>query len=584
MRRDATTHGATIGAAFRAWALGVLVLGLVAGCSTAHYRRSADKEVYGILHGVEQQVLGRTNAFTIDTPYSGRDPKTIAPEEIIDGRSAANRLKVNLDQALDLAVRGSREYQGEKERLYATALTLTGVRQKYRPSLSADVAGQLAGTPDGLSSSSLGSRAALDQSFLLKTGGQLGVNLANDILKYYTGDYSRSIVNSISVDLTQPLLRGFGRNNAEIETLTQATRNVVYEVRSFNRYQQEFAVGVVSAYFSLLTQKAQVRNNYRSYTNKVETTKFLEARSVDRVPQSDVDDARSSELDARISYINSLASYLNQLDSFKLRLGLPLSTQLCVEDQDLTDLIGVGLVPVEVSRKAAFSLCVNRQMELLNAIDRFEDSKRKVRIAADQLRPDLNVFGSASLASEEPDDYTEFDLNKLRYTAGFTLNLPLDRRRERNTYRATLIAFESQLRSLVQSFDDYKNRIDRGLRTVEQSRLNYLNAVEGLKVAERRVENNSMRLEAGRTTILYLREAQDNLVRVQNILAGTYTAYLTARLELMLNIGVLDTRPGQFWLQDPLKDRLAPDQRGVSPLQMPEDQVLPPETFFEPAS
>jgi outer membrane protein TolC len=302
------------------------------------------------------------------------------------------------------------------------------------------------------------------------------------------------------------------------------------------------------------------------------------------VAQSDVDDARTSELDSRIGYINSLASYLNQLDSFKLRLGLPLSTQLYVEDEDLRDLVDAGLVPVEVDRQAAFDLCVAQQMEVLNAIDRFEDSKRKVRIAADQLRPELNAFGSAQLDSDEPDDYTQFDANKLRYTAGFSLNLPLDRRRERNTYRATLMAFEAQLRSLIQTLDSYKDRIDRGLRTVEQARLNYLNAFEGLKVAERRVENNSMRLEAGRTTILYLREAQDNLVRVQNNLASTYTAYLTARLELMLNLGILDTRPERFWLQDPLKDRLTPDQRGLPPLQMPGNQVLPPETFIEPAS
>jgi outer membrane protein TolC len=297
-----------------------------------------------------------------------------------------------------------------------------------------------------------------------------------------------------------------------------------------------------------------------------------------------VDATRTDELGARISYINSLASYLSSLDSFKLRLGLPVSSELFLDDRDLKDLIDTGLVPVEIGRRAAFRLCVQQHMDVLNAIDRFEDSKRKVSLAADQLRADLGLFASASLASEEPDDYVEFDLNKLRYSAELRLSLPVDRLRERNTYRAALVSFESQIRSLSLTLDNFKERIDRGLRTVEQERLNYLNAVESLQVAERRVENETMSLEAGRRTVLNLRQAQDDLIQAQNRLATTYTAYLTARLGLLVDIGGIDTEPDKFWLQDPFKDRLTPEQRGTPPLRMPDDQVLPPETFIEPSS
>jgi outer membrane protein TolC len=552
------------------------------GCSSAHYRRSADKEVYSIIHRIDNQVFGRTNGFTIDTSYSSRDPVTIPPKEIIDGRTSTNRLIINLDQALRIAVKHSREYQAQKEQLYLTALTLTGARYEFSPQFFANSAAQVTGTPDALATASVNSRLGVDQ--LLKTGGQLSMALANDVLSYYTGNQPRSIVSTLSVNLTQPLLRGFGKNNPAVESLTQAQRNVLYALRSFHLYEQQFAVDTVVAYFALLTQKDIVRNYYVNYTNRVETTQFLQERSVDRVPQSDVDDARNSELGARIRYINALASYLSSLDTFKLRLGLPLSQELYLDDRDFKELIAAGLVPVEISRQSAFSLCVEQHMDILNAIDRFEDSKRKVRVAANQLRADLNILGSANLASEGTEDYTNFDPNKVRYTAGISLDLPIDRLRERNTYRATLVSFESQLRSLALTLDNYKDRIDRGLRTVEQARLNYLNGIETLRVAERRVENSTMSLETGRATIRDLRESQDNLIQAQNDLAVTYTAYLTARLEMMLNIGVIDTQPDRFWLQDPLHDRLTPELRGAPPLRMPEDRVLPPETFIEPAS
>ncbi len=568
---------------------GFFVLGLLllAGCTARHYRKSADKETYAIVQQMEQRVFGHTNDFTINTRYSGRDPKTIPPAEILDDRSTSSRLVINLNQALVLAVQNSRDYQAEKELLYLRALELSGARYAFSPQFVATTSPQISGTPDNPAEFSA-PRTRLGVSQLLTTGGKLTASLVNDLVWYLTGKPATqarsSAVNILSVNLEQPLLRGFGINSPEVEALTQAERNVVYAVRSFSRYQQQFAVDTVNDYFSLLTQKDIVRNNYRNYTNRVETTQYLTARAIDRERMSSADDARTAELNAKTAYINTLASYLSALDAFKLRLGIPLSTRLFLEDKDLQELIGAGLVTAEINPDAAFRICVEKQMDVLNSIDAFEDSKRKVRIAADQLRADVNFFAGGSLQSEGPPDYVHFDPNKLQYNAGVTLNLPVDRLLQRNAYRRTLVSFESQLRSLSLTLDNYRDRIDRGLRSVEQTRLNYLSAAEALKVAQRRVENNVMLMEAGRATVRDVREAQDGLIQAQNDLASIYADYLRTRMNLLLNIGVIDTRPEKFWLLDPLQDKLTPAERGASPLRMPDDHVLPPDNFFDPTS
>jgi outer membrane protein TolC len=493
---------------------------------------------------------------------------------------------INLDQALDLAVENSREYQTQKEQLYLSALTLTGARYEFSPQFFAESTPRITGSRDGADIGTVGSRIGVSQ--FLKTGGSLSLALANDLVRYFAGSPNvvsrNSAINTISVDLTQPLMRGFGVNNPLVEALTQAERNVVYAVRSYSLYQQDFAVTTVSAYFALLTQKDIVRNNYRNFTNRVETTKYLQARAVDRERLSSADDARTAELTAKTDYIDSLASYLNALDAFKLRLGIPLSSPLFLDDKDLKELIAAGLIPVDIDRQAAFAICVQKQMDVLNAIDQFEDSKRKIRVAADQLRADVNVIGNARLASLSPDDYANFDPDKVVYTAGVTINLPVDRLPERNLYRRSLVSFESQLRSLSLTLDNYRDRIDRGLRTLEQARLNHDSAAESLKVAERRVENNVMLMEAGRATVRDVREAQDGLIQAQNNLATIYAQYLTARLTLLLNVGLIETRPDKFWLTDQLRGQLTPAQRGPSPLRMPDDNILPPEKFLEPSS
>jgi outer membrane protein TolC len=580
-----------------------LVLAL--GCTAKHYRKSADKEVYGIIQKMDQRVFGKTNAFTINTPYSARDPKTIPPEEIIFSRMVTTQRVINLDQSLDLAVRNSREYQSQKELLYLKALSLTGARYEFSPKFIAEstaqvdgyqnlrreldpITGEPVGEPLKIRTTQGTVKSKIGVSQLLKTGGRLSLALGNDLLRYFTGKpnfTSRdSAVDVITVDLSQPLLRGFGANSPEVEAFTQTDRDVVYAVRSFSVYQEQFAVDTVTAYFNLLTQKDIVRNNYRDYTNRVETTRYLEARAVDRERRNSVDDARTAELGALRDYINSLASYMRALDNFKLRLGLPLSEEIFLNDTDLDDLMKSGVAPIDLDTAAAFKICLENQLEILNAIDKFEDSKRKVRIAIDRFKPGLNLFANASLPSKGTYDYANFEVDRANYTAGVTLNLPVDRLNERNEYRRTLINFEEQLRSLALVLDTYKERIDNGLRSIEQARLNYLNGVESLKVAERRVENNNMLMEAGRATVRDVREAQDSLIQAQNNLASLYTAYLGARLNLLVSLGVIDIGPDRFWLMDPLQAKLSPAQKGAPPLRMPEDRVVPPESFLEPSS
>ena len=89
------------------------------------------------------------------------------------------------------------------------------------------------------------------------------------------------------------------------------------------------------------------------------------------------------------------------------------------------------------------------------------------------------------------------------------MDLPIDRLRERNNYRATLISFESELRNLSLTLDTLKDSIERGLRTLEQRRQTYHIQQGALQVANRRVIAAGQLIEAGRAEVRDLVEAQD---------------------------------------------------------------------------
>jgi len=532
----------------RRWLVGSIVVLWVSGCSAPQHRRAADREVYGILRAAERHTLGQTNEFSINTRYSSRPPSSIRMEEILAERQESHQRLLTLPEALQLAVANSRSYQTEKERLYLTALTLSGERYQFSPHWSSGSEAEYERLTDGERRGTISSWVRVSQA--LVTGGQLSVALANDLLRYYTGDPRRSAVSTVTASLFQPLLRGWGRHNLAVESQTQAERNVAYAVRDFSYFQDEFALDVVADYFDLLAQQDNVRNRYADYQSRSKATRRLEARSHDRERLLDVDKARQSELTAQNNYIATVTAFQNNLDQFKITLGLPVGERLQLDPTPLAELRAVGPVAVGLDPARAFRMATARQGKVLNAIARFEDSQRKVQVMANRLGTDLNLFADVSLASDGPTDYTKFDVHKLHAGAGVELDLPLDRTRQRNDYRAALISFESQIRSLSLTFDHLQAAIQRGVRNLRLRRQTYEIQCQALELANRRVDGAQMLLEAGRAEVRDLLEAQDARVAAQDAVTSALVQYQQQRLQLLLELGLLETSASKFWLQD----------------------------------
>jgi outer membrane protein TolC len=557
----------------------LLLMGLVVllGCTQAHYRRAADNEVYRIVQSAEQKIFGYTNQFDINTRYSHRKPTEIPAAEIIDDRQQVGSRMLTLQEALSLAVTNSRQYQTEKEGLYLTALELTGERHEFTPHFFASTIGSsLERSPDGTQVSGVDTRFEFGK--LMRSGGRVSLGLVNTLLHYYTGNPNRTAFSTAFAELTQPILRGFGWKNPAVENLTQAERDVIYAIRDFGFFQDQFATDIVADYFSLLTQKDVIRNRYTNYLGRVRSTQRLVERA-DRERPSDIGQTRQAELTAKNNYVNAVAQYQTALDQFKIRLGIPLGERVQLDDSLLRELAATGLVPVDIDAEEAFRLSVNKQLTILNAIDQYEDAKRKVLVTADQLRPGLNFVADASIDTQG-DDYLKFDPDLARARMGATLDLPFDRHAERNAYRRQLVTFEQRLRDLSLTLDELKDSIERGLRTLNQRKESYEIQTNALQVANTRVEAAVANMEAGRAEIRELVEAQDAQINAQNAVTSAIVGYQDARLELMLQVGLLDSGVEKFWLRDHVGNQL---QTATVPRQRPveNNEVVPPDKLFE---
>ncbi|MFM8469396.1 MAG: TolC family protein [Limisphaerales bacterium] len=550
---------------------------LLAGCSKQHYHAQADRDIYGLLGRKEQLLFGQTNAFTVDTPYSRRDPKDIRWEELLgDRQGGAGRQVITLDAALRLAVAHNRQYQFRKETLYLAALTLTGERHEFAKRPFATLGTGVVRERDG--DGRVDGNGRLGFSQLLQSGGTVSATLANDMLRYFTGDPRRSVTTVMSLNFTQPLLRGAGAD-VVAETLRQAEREVIYDLRGFALFQQTFAVDIVTTYYRLLQRKDTVRNAYNNYTKLVTIRELLEAQwKADRRARFEVDQARQEELKGKSVYISSVEAYQTALDTFKITLGLPLGVDLALDDAVLDDLKQTGLLAVATSEAAAFAAAVEHKLDILNEIDRFEDSKRKIVVAADRLKANLTFVSGVSLANDAV-NYSKFDVGQYTANAGLQLDLPFDRLLQRNAYRTTLISFERALRSLALTLDTSRDAVRQGLRNLDQLQETYVIQTNALALANQRVDASSTLLQAGRSQIRDQLEAQTAQVQAQNAVTQVQVDYLAARLKFLVDVGALKTDGDKWWLRAPALPAATPPPPKRKP-DGTDDAVAPPEKIF----
>ena len=558
---------------FKLFGILLLVAVLLAGCEAAKFRDAADDEVYGILKQRGSDVLGAEQDYDIRTAWSARAPDAIPPAEIITDRFNDNARVLTLEAALGMAVTNNRAYQLQKETLYLSALSLTGTRHRFvwQPTTSTADLGLVRESDKGLKGDS-----NLDLTFskLFKTGGTLTATLANDLVLYFNG---KPKVPDITLKLTQPLLRGAGRAIAE-EVLTQAERDVVYAVRDFSHYQKTFAIETVSEYFRILQKKDSVRNSYSNYQNLQGARARAEAMvDAQRLPKFQVDQARQKELSSRVKYLTAVESYRAALDAFKQRLGLPLGEDLKLDDTALRALVQRGLTPLNLNARNGYLIAVTNRLDMLNQIDKYEDSQRKVRVAADNLQPSLNLVVDASLTKQF---FSSFSPEDFAANAGLQLGLPLDKLTERNAYRTSLISFEKQLRALATELDGLREDIRQGVRQLAQERENYFIQQNALALAQQRVTVMPLLLDANQADIRDQLEAQADLVSAQNAVTSAMVNYHVARWKLLKNLGIMRVEAGQFWLKNqPIPGVPAPVNPSIG-AQLP-NVVTPGQVFGE---
>lgn len=324
-------------------------------------------------HLTEWDAINRTE----DTTNGLDDASTPVPtaEQSTEGERYDSALKtetrgyrLRMDQAVELGLFNSREFQDRREDLYLAALPVTLQRFSFAAQAVAaseailNVAGQER-TPPG-ERLNVNSTAGLSRRF--STGAELLVQLANQVVVDLSGGQPTISVSTLGLSLAVPFLRG-GGFAVTLEPLTLAERNLLYAIRSYARFRSVFFVALTGqgdytnnpyglqglsqnlgrgiganltanpvGYLPTILRSAILnneRNNLASFDYYLKLFRSLEEGGI--VTKLQVGRIEQQLLSGRATVLLRTQEYLDNIDNFKLQLGMPATVPLELDEAPL---------------------------------------------------------------------------------------------------------------------------------------------------------------------------------------------------------------------------------------------------------
>jgi len=542
----------------------------LSSCSPNFYQTRADQETYTALF---QKMPEVENVEPVDVDLapsapldlSGLQNRASSADFLGEmGEYERNSKVLSLADALETGITYGRDYLSARERVFLSGLDLTLARHRLAPTFYTGGFGELAtdsrdaavqvGMTKLVSTNTFSRVQSTGFNWLYRTGARISTDFTQDFLRFLSGHRSLSD-SDLAVTIIQPLLQG-GGTTVTMERLTQEERNLLYDLRSFADFRRSFVVDLVSDYFGVLRARDRAHNNYVAYQGFLKNVEREEALAEeDRRTQTQLGKLSQAKFKAESQWIDAVRNYQSRLDEFKLTIGVPVDTKLILDDRELARL---GIDDLTLTREESVKIALVTRPDLATAADVVDDAARRIKVAKNGLLPGLDIAVDYNSVSNPGDRTPALNWDRRRWSTSLDVDLPLDRKAERNIYRASMIDLDRAKRSKELADDRARLQIYDAWRALDQAKRNYQISGQAVDLASRRLEEQTLLAELGRGEARDLVDAQEDLVDAQNQKTSALVDHTLARLRLWRDMGILYISGDGSWVEKLEKEKPGP--------------------------
>jgi outer membrane protein TolC len=216
----------------------------------------------------------------------------------------------------------------------------------------------------------------------------------------------------------------------------------------------------------------------------------------------------------------------------------------------------IGLPPVDLTVNQALQIALGNRLDLQNALGAVTDAWRQVEFDANQLQSVLN-FQYNGIFNESPyhAGLFRFDSSNSIQTFGLQFQAPINRRLQRNNYRADQIAYQRARRMYMQTRDTVVQQIRLDMRQLTLQRRVFEINREQIIIAARQLEIAEYNLRAGaeaqgQNLTYLLLQALTSVLNARNALITSWISYETARMTLYRDFDLMDIDSNGVWTNE----------------------------------
>lgn len=442
---------------------------------------------------------------------------------------------LTLAQAVDEALVKNDRLVNQHDTIEQADLGLRLARNAFHPKVVPNVLGSFGQTDV----SSQTYRVDVTQRFTTGTEVRLGVGTASaqipgppgasdGDIRFYNAD--------TTLTLSQPLLRGFGRNVAR-RGLTSAELRRGDADRMQTLAEQQVAVDVASTYYRLVALHTFVDVAKQSLERARKLRDASEAKlDAGLVSQLDVLRAQQLVAQAEIQLFDAQSSTEDAKDQLAFLMGRDATQPFEV----LREIPKPDIAPIDVNQ--ALSTALQNRLDLKSRAAESADADGQVRYTRNQLLPQFDVNFAVTRRETSNTFARSFGFDGFQFATFFTIAMPVDRTAQLVDYQNSLIDRDRRKREVTTLERQIADDVKRGIRERDRLLRSVTAAETSVEIGRKEVDVAQLRYERGLSDNLDVVNAESALLNAESRRIQALADAAVARLRLRGLVGILDPR------------------------------------------
>jgi outer membrane protein len=363
---------------------------------------------------------------------------------------------------------------------------------------------------------------------LLPTGAAINLAANYDLTSTDTAKPGRSY--GWNINLTQPLLKGGGLD-VNLASVRTARLNEQGNILSLKDTLMNTLTSVVKAYRTYVQAIKSLEISRQSLERSRELiTTNRELIAAGRMAAIEI---VQSEADLANKEFSQLSAE-NAVDAARLALTKAIDID---KNSRINPVTEAKISDVPYSFAQASKLAFENRPDYQRALLGYEAAKIQLVTAKNSTLWDLSLTGSYA------ENYTRnnalgSDSSIGNWTAGLKLTVPIGDLSIQQAYIAADIGLKKMVNDLAKQRESIEIEVQDALRTAEMNHRQIKLAILSRTLSEKKVEIETEKLKAGRSTNFQLVSYQNDLVNAQNGELGAVINYLNALTDLDKTVGV----------------------------------------------